>query len=152
MVAGGGARPRVASKLGGKLPQWTGVGDLGALREVLPPGTTLLEPEGTRSGEVWLELVRGGDRAWIVCDAFFNVAAFEPGFSGWVLRATRTGPGLSLGQTWKYLQLADRARYKAWLLERLAGGPPNVLVVAHGSVLRDVALGERLRAIVEERL
>jgi hypothetical protein len=146
VVASDVARGRVAKKIRSE------VHDLGVLEAALPAGVTLLVPEGTRSGEVWLEVEGAGERVWVVCDAFFNMPSLPGGFAGWALGATGTGPGLKLGHTWKYLQLSDRSRYKEWLLGRLEQRPPTVLVVAHGQILRDVALGTRLRAIVEERL
>jgi len=128
---------------------WSQLDDLGG---ALAPDTRLLVPEGTRSGEAWLEIERGGERVWVIGDAFFNVPKLPTGPTGVFCRLTGTAPGLRLGQTWKYLQLRDRGRYKAWLLDRLATAPPTVLVPAHGDVVRDQDLGARLRQIAEARL
>ncbi|NUP06132.1 MAG: hypothetical protein HOW73_08750 [Polyangiaceae bacterium] len=147
VVAGDVAKKRLEGKLSP-----LALGEAAMLRERLPASITWLEPEGTRNGEVWLEISHGDQIAWLVCDAFFNVPASPKGFMGWALRAIETVPGLKLGTTWKYLALADRGRYKGWLLERLATKPPTMLVFSHGDTLVDEQLGQRLASIVEERL
>lgn len=127
-------------------------GEIDELAGGLAPDTRLLVPEGTANGEAWIEIERGDERVWIVSDAFFNVSEIPGGFVGLFVRATQTGPGLRLGQTWKYMALADRARYRDWLLARLAAAPPTTLVPSHGDIARGADLGERLAAIVRERL
>jgi hypothetical protein len=125
---------------------------LSVLAERLPPSVSLLEPEGVDSGEVWLEIVDGEARTWIVCDAFFNEAEHPSGFFGFGCRITGTTAGLRLGQTWKYLQLGDRAAYRAWLCDRLTSAPPTRLVMAHGRVIEAPDLGQRLERLVRDRL
>lgn len=136
------ARPRLARKLD---VAWD---DLEALRAALPEDARLLVPEGTRNGEVWL-VVRD---TWIVCDAFFNLTSLPRGAAGLFCRVTQTGPGLRLGQTWKYLALRDRGAYARWLLHELTNAPPRRLVMAHGTILEGDDLAERLAALVRARL
>ncbi|HTJ80844.1 MAG TPA: hypothetical protein VL400_03950 [Polyangiaceae bacterium] len=140
------ALPRLAKKVD---IAWSQPDDLvGALAS----DTTLLIPEGTASGEAWLSVERGPTRIWIVCDAYFNLETLPRGVMGAFCKVSRTGPGLSIGQTWKYVQLRDRKRYKAWLLARLAAAPPTVLVPSHGEIVRGDDLGERLAAHARARL
>jgi hypothetical protein len=145
-VASKVALPRLTKKV--DVP-WT---DLDELEGALADDTTLLVPEGTASGEVWLSVERKDERVWIVCDAFFNLRTLPVGPLGLFCRATKTGPGLSVGRTWKYLQVGDRAAYKRWLLAQLKKAPPTVLVPAHGEIARGNDLGATLTELVERRL
>jgi hypothetical protein len=107
-----------------------------------------LEPPGISSGEIFVD----AEGTWIVCDAFFNEPDPGTGFMGFGLRLSGTIPGLRIGQTWKFLQLADRATYKAFVLERLESAPPSGLIMAHGDPIRGADVGARLADLVRGRL
>lgn len=145
-VASSAARPRLEAKCGHAFAQ------LDALRERLPPEVTILEPPGTKSGEVWLRLQTARGVAWAVCDAFFNVREPVSGAMGLALRATGTAPGLRIGSTFRWLALRDRRAYRGWLEERIRGDSPRVLIPSHGEVIVDDALPERLAELVRRRL
>ncbi|MCZ7680230.1 MAG: hypothetical protein M5U28_16275 [Sandaracinaceae bacterium] len=145
-VASGTAAPRLTAKCGHDFAS------LDALRERLPSSVTLLEPPGTKTGEVWLRVETDGGVAWAVCDAFFSVSRPLSGMMGLVLRATGTAPGLRIGSTFLWLALADRRAYRRWLEERLEEDAPRVLVPSHGDVIHDEALPERLRELAARRL
>ncbi len=144
------ATERAARRLGAKLRRE--ISGLAELSASLPGEVALLEPPGVGSGEVWLELSEGARRTWIVCDAFFNEPAHPSGFFGLGCRMTGTTFGLRLGQTWKYFQLADRARYRDFVLERLERAPPTRLVMSHGDTLESSELPGLLTALVRSRL
>lgn len=125
---------------------------LGALAALLPDEARLLEPPGTRNGEVWLEVDTADGPVWVVCDAFFNVPRHPRGAIGLFCRLTGTTPGLRIGATWKWLALRDRARYAAWVLERLRDRPPAGLIVSHGVAAGGPELAARMIDLVERRL
>lgn len=135
VVASAGARTRLEKKLG------RGVGELERL--ALPLGMTWLFPEGTKNGEVWLEV----ERTWVVCDAFFNEPENPTGTFGLGCRLTGTTPGLRIGGTWPLLHLASRAQYRRWLTAALGERPPTRLVPSHGDVAEGEDLGQRLLAL-----
>jgi hypothetical protein len=118
----------------------------------LPPGAELVEPPGTRLGEVWLTVDGQDGPVWIVCDAFFNVPRHPRGPTGLFTRLFGLSAGLRIGTTWKFIGLRDRARYAEWVLARLHASPPSVLVPAHGAPVAGPDLGARLIALVESRL
>lgn len=147
VVSSDAARPRLSSQRPG-----LAFGPLAEAAALLPPGASFLLPEGTRIGEVWLRLEGPKGVAWVVSDAFFHVTDRVPGAPGLFLRATRATPGLSLGDTFKWLATRDRRRYRAWLLDRLERDQPTVMAFGHGAALEDPALPGRLRALAEARL
>jgi glyoxylase-like metal-dependent hydrolase (beta-lactamase superfamily II) len=87
-----------------------------------------------------------------VCDAFFNVPGPLSGPTGLMLRATGTATGLRIGNSFRWLAIGDGGAYRAWLEAELAERPPTVLVPAHGDVIEDDDLGERLLQLVRRRL
>ncbi len=125
---------------------------LAELAAALPPSAELLTPPGLKSGEVWLRVAAGDRVTWVVSDAFFNLARNARGFTGFMLRATGTAPGLRIGRTFTGLAMGDRASYRDWLLERLAADRPTTLVPGHGELLSDPELRARLDALVRARL
>ena len=125
---------------------------LSVLAERLPDEARLVEPPGTRNGEVWLEIDGADGPLWVVSDAFFNVPRTPGGFIGLFCRVTGTTPGLRIGSTWKYLALRDRRRYAEWLLSRLHAAPPAALIPSHGEPVAGPDLGARVIALVERRL
>lgn len=119
---------------------------------LLPPGARLLEGPGVKNGEVFLSLPGDGGRTWIVCDAFFNMTTPVSGAMGWFLRATRTTPGLCLGQTFRWLALSDEKAYRGWLLATLEAERPRRVIFSHGAPLDGPDTSDRLRALAEARL
>jgi len=121
-------------------------------RVPLPKGVTFLEPEGMKTGETWLRIETSAGVTWVVSDAFFDVSRPVSGLSGFGLRATGTIPGLRIGSTFLWLALEDKKRYGAWLLDRLNVDRPKTLVVGHGEPVSGDDLGDRLRALVQQRV
>jgi len=145
IVASATALPRLRKK------HALAIADESRLRGALPPHISLHVPPGTRAGELWLSVAGASGRAWVVCDAFFNVAHAPRTPMGLLLRALGIAPGLRIGTSFLWL-LRDRAAYCDWLLSKLAEERPTLLVPSHGDVVQDDSLPERLRALVERRL
>jgi len=140
------AQARVRAKSG------LDVEPLDALRPRLRAECELLEPDGTRAGEVWVTAPAPNGVAWIVADAFFHAAESPTGFTGWFLRRTKTVPGLCLGWTFLKLGLRDRRAYKRWLDERLENAPPAMMIFAHGEPRATPELADELRQLSRTRL
>jgi hypothetical protein len=139
IVAGQTAIPRLRKK--------TGLSRIEAAE-----GASFLECRGTKTGETWLSLEAGGERTWVVCDAFFHVTREVTGAMGFALRATKTLPGLSIGNTFRWLALRDQAEYREWAQTALAGERPARLVVSHGEPVSGPGLNERLESLLRSRL
>ena len=136
------ARPRVAKLTGVELLP------LDELRARLPEGVTLLEPPGTRAGEVIMEVLTDDGPVWCAADAFFNIAHPLLSKAGFAMRLFGNGPHLKIGATFRYIAVRDRKAYFAWLRETLDARKPTVLVPGHGDVVRDKDLSSRLLALI----
>jgi hypothetical protein len=138
------ASPRAIPRLTGKghadLRSIDEAGELGELR--------LLACPFTRTGETW---VTKGDTL-MVCDAFFNVPGPLKGGMGFFLKMTRTGPGVKLGRTFRYLAIEDVKRYRDWANETIEELRPRRVLFSHGDPLEGDDLVPRLRAAISEAL
>jgi len=118
----------------------------------LPAGGRLLECEGTKAGETLVSLPGPRGRTWIVCDAFFHVTRPVTGAMGLALRATKATPGLAIGQTFLWLALKDRRRYRQWATETIEHERPTALWLSHGDTVEGDDLPERLVGLVRARV
>jgi len=126
-----------------------GVGPLSGV--VLPSGAALHPLEGTKNGETLLSVpLGGGARGLVVCDALFHVNRPTTGLTGVILRATDTAPGLTIGKTFLWLGVADRAAFAASLRRVLAETRPTKLFFSHGDPY-DVGDGARLHEVIAGR-
>ena len=120
------------------------IGGLSSLREQLPAHASIMEPPGTRSGEVWLRVEGESGVTWVVGDAFFNYDVVPLGAIGVITWLFAIGPGLRIGSTFRYFALKDRASYGPWLKAQLEADRPTRLVPAHGEIRSGVGLPETL--------
>ncbi|MBK8258915.1 MAG: hypothetical protein IPK82_40430 [Polyangiaceae bacterium] len=130
-----------------------GLVDLSQLK--LPAGVHVLEPEGLKNGEAWLSLPGELGTTWIVCDAWFNVKRPFTGFMGAMLRALKTGPGLAVNLTFRWLAVGNVASYVASARALLEAEKPTSIVVCHGDAITSeggTAAHEQARDILDRRL
>ena len=111
---------------------------LGACAEALGPQSSILEPAGLKTGEVWLKVSDKGNVAWVVTDAFCG--AKEP--PGTVVDTPQI-----LG-TFPSFGIADRAIYLAWARQQLARDQPTTIIPCHGALVRDPMLPQKLERLL----
>lgn len=146
VVASETASPRLHKKLGIELQP------LDVMTGKLPEHVELIEPPGTKNGEVWLAVHGPEGTAWIVTDAFFNLERHPPGPMGLLCRAMKISAGLRIGSSWRWMALSHQAAYRQWLLDTLQAAPPATLIMSHGEIVRGDDLGERLVELVTSSL
>lgn len=118
----------------------------------LPENIELLEPAGSRAGEVWLRVRMEEEITWIVCDAFFNMPKLSPRFlTRLIQRAMKAAPGLSISRVVKWILIKNRSLYREWVLEQLEKDQPSILIPAHGEIIRDKELPIKLKRLIEIR-
>jgi hypothetical protein len=127
------------------------VADPSRLGAILPAGVALLVPPSTRAGELWLCVQGAAGRAWLVADAFFNIARTPRTPMGLLLRLLGISPGLRIGTSFRWL-IRDRAVYRDWLLATLRERPPTTLIPCHGDILHAPDLPDRLARLAAARL
>lgn len=113
---------------------------LDALEAELPDAMKVLNAQGLKTGEVWLQVSVGSGTAWIVVDAFCGADVYG------------TGKGPELLKTFKTYGLQDKDRYLAWLKAQIDTAGPDVLAPCHGSAVQSSDLADTLLALVTERL
>ncbi len=129
LISSSNAKPRLKKQTGLEFK------GLEILAKHLPYHIQIVEPEGLKTGEVWLEITANKKSpALIVCDAFTSIAANAGEFS--------ETPSM-LGTFPKY-GVGDRAVYTSWAKEKIARLSPTLMVPCHGQPVRNVALGNLL--------
>lgn len=130
-----------SEKAAPRLKKVTGVkvNGLTALEALLPSGAVRLEPEGLKTGEVWLSLKSGGQRCWLVVDAFCGPQKQAKQEESDEPEILKPFPTYGIG---------DKAAYRSWVLSQIRSDKPKMLVPCHGAVLRAPDLPERLEALV----
>jgi hypothetical protein len=121
----------------------------GSIRDQLPEGVQLLEPPGTRMGEIWLEVQTAEGCMWIVCDSFFNFPRVPKKWGPRMLmKVMNSGPGLSVSRLTYWVGIENRKVYREWVLQQMERNPPRILVPNHGRILQDEHLPERIQELL----
>lgn len=108
----------------------------------LPDNVQILEPEGLKTGEIWLEIRSGVDVIWIVTDAFTAKPVATDDYA--------QEPSI-LGTFPKY-GVQDGAIFKSWVYARILKLAPNILVPCHGAFLKSKSLGQDLIKLLDKTL
>lgn len=132
-----GAQPR--------LEKLTGLAFAGltALQSQLPKAWSLLEPEGLKTGEVWLSAGGDGASAWFVVDAFGG---------GKVAKTEKRVTSVEFLKTFPKYGVQDKGTYLAWLTARLVADAPKMIVPCHGAMMADSDLDTRVRVAANKLL
>lgn len=130
-----------SEKAAPRLKKVTGVTvkGLAALEALLPSGADLLEPEGLKTGEVWLRWKSGKQKCWLVVDAFCGPQKQAKQQLSDEPEILKPFPTYGIG---------DKAAYRSWVLPQIRGDKPKTLVPCHGAVLRAADLPAKLETLV----
>lgn len=118
------ARPRLEKQTG------LSFGKLHPLGELLPDNGQIVEPDGLKTGEVWLTMQTGEETVWVVCDAF-------KGASG---KTVAEGVRIELLGTFPTYGVKNMGLYATWVKARLIAQPPTLVVPCHGGLVRSETL------------
>ncbi|WP_420334530.1 hypothetical protein [Roseibium sp.] len=132
LVSSDTARPRLEKVTGCRF------GDLSGLRQVLPDCVSLMEPEGLKTGEVWMIVRAGAELVWVVTDTFCGLLEKDN---------ARARPGFL--KTFPTYGLKDKQRFSDWVRQRLAEEVPTMIVPCHGEIVRSAALDSEIDALLE---
>lgn len=104
----------------------------------LPMGARLIEPQGLKTGEVWIDAAVKDVRLWIVTDAFRGPKA-PP-------KAISDRPELL--STFPTYGIANKQVYFDWLEQTARETAPNMLLPCHGSIVSNNGLFTDLTNLV----
>lgn len=113
---------------------------LDALASRMPSGASLRQPEGLKTGEVWLELTGKGDVAWVVADAFSGP------------KSKKVETKLQMLGTFPKYGVEDAGKYCTWLEGALSASSPTLILPCHGSSVRAPDLDQQARSLVKSNL
>jgi hypothetical protein len=113
---------------------------LDACAKALGPETSILQPAGLKTGEVWLKVRDNGNAhvAWVVTDAFCGPRKSSD--------SVADTPEI-LG-TFPSFGIDDRTKYVTWVRQQLARDQPTTLIPCHGALIRDANLPEKLERLL----
>ncbi len=101
---------------------------------------SLLEPQGLKTGEVWLRIAETDLIAWLVVDAFSGAAAKKG--------ETFTGSPDFL-KTFPVYGVDDKLVYTTWALKQIRSDQPEIMIPCHGSSVRTKDLPKKLEEIIK---
>ncbi len=130
------AKPRLRKQTG------LDFASMDVLNAALPENMQLLQPEGLKTGEVWLQVQHGQRVAWLVTDAFSGAPRPEGEFN--------TAPTM-LG-TFPKFGIKHARTYRDWLEKRISVQPPTHLLPCHGSLVQNASLGAALITVLEDSI
>ncbi|WP_422041374.1 hypothetical protein [Roseibium sp.] len=131
LIASDAARPRLKKVTGYRF------GDLAELRKALPDSVSLVEPEGLKTGEVWMVIRAAREIVWVVTDAFCGLQdkGDERARAGFL-------------KTFPTYGLEDKKRFSDWVRQRLSKEVPTMIVPCHGEIVEHEALGAEINALL----
>lgn len=112
---------------------------LAALGARLPEGCDFLEPEGLKTGEVWVR-IKSKETALIVTDAF----------SAELLPFGEYAGAPSLLGTFPTYGVRDLAQFRTWTLSLFEKSAPTLLLCCHGSPVKAKALRKQLSDLLTD--
>ncbi len=132
LCCSGKAKPRLEKITGLKFDT------LESLDEDLPDTMQILEPDGLKTGEIWIRIQGQDQLAWILTDAFCGPKGKQSDMSD--------KPEL-LG-TFPKFGVADKKIYSHWVDQTLSRNIPTRIIPCHGSMISGPNLGKALRTIL----
>lgn len=112
------------------------------LRSQLANNQRILEPEGLKTGEVWVEVRTQSETAWIVTDAF-SARLHSPGVCAEAPNMLGTFPRYGV---------KDASVFKDWANRQLSNDRPTILLSCHGSPVNAPDLDVQLNDLLTDTL
>ncbi len=116
--------------------------DLEKLAGDLPDGLDVLEPDGLKTGEVWIAARTDHRVAWIMTDTFSGPKG-KPGHIADKVQLLGTFPKFGI---------ADKQSYSTWLKNRVNKESPSLVIPCHGSMIQSPRLADDLKSVLENAL
>lgn len=109
------------------------------LKQSLLPNMTLVEPEGLKTGEVWMNMTCKTHQVWIVTDAFRGRGKTN----------TVSSKDVELLGTFPKFGIENLNQYANWLALWVTRGQPDIIVPCHGTVAVGSNIGSQALTLVQ---
>ena len=127
-----------------RLDQQTGLNhkSLIGFKRRLAKSMAILEPEGLKTGEVWLRVELQSGCAWLVTDAFCGT------------KMTTTKASMSCKEphllgTFPSFGVKDKAVYLDWVTRQANEDKPKMVIPCHGAVIAGRGLAQKMIRLLE---
>jgi hypothetical protein len=129
-----------------KQSKLTGIRPLADAASLVGDRVELVDMPHYKSGEVLVRWKVEDGWAWYVTDVIFNFPNLPKGPFGWVMKWTKSGPGLRRNAIGGAFMVKDKRALYAWLGEQADKTPPRMVVACHLDVARLADPGAEIRA------
>ena len=133
LISGAAERPRLEKITSRKFE------GLAELRRGLPEHVSLVEPEGLKTGEIWLKVAGSAGVAWIVTDAFCGLAATK-----------NEEATLGLLKTFPRYGIQNADKFSTWVRNRLETEVPTLILPCHGKAVTGRDLKTDVSTLLEQ--
>ena len=116
---------------------------LTGLKRKLPAAVSLIEPQGLKTGEVWLRVKQSNQICWIVGDAFCGPAKGNRNSFSAMPELLKPFPTYGIG---------NRTEYVAWVTSQIEADLPTTVVPCHGGLIRSKQLPQKLLKLVSQKI
>jgi len=135
LCAPDGAIPRLQKITGQRLDNLDGV------KALLEKHSDFIEPEGLKTGEVWLRIKAKSLTAWLVVDAFCGSKIEAGKTHADTPELLKTFPSFGVGQ---------KDAFVSWVNDQIGRDQPGVVVPCHGSIIRAEDLAKKLKKLISD--
>ncbi len=136
VVCSANAKPRLEKQTALKFQP------LDQLASAIPSSIEIIEPQGLKTGEVWLRISLNDEVILVVTDAFCAPDAPQGEFAN---RPDILKPFPKFG-------IGDANLFKTSALEIIDERPPTILIPCHGAPVKNKSLADDLKALLEKRI
>lgn len=118
--------------------------NLSGLNRVIPllrDTMEILQPEGLKTGEVWVRIDQEATISWLVVDAFSGPKPNASGAPSASPEMLKTFPNFGVG---------DKTAYVNWVSAQVRADQPHRLGPCHGSIIQAPDLPEKLLTLIAD--
>jgi hypothetical protein len=126
---GGIARVEKQSKVSGIRP-------IAEASSLLGGKVEMIEMPHFKQGEILVRWPIEGGYAWYVTDILFNMPELPKGPFGYVMKWSRSAPGLRRNWLSGIFALKDKRAFAPWLAAEAEKTPPKLVIACHGDLAR----------------
>jgi hypothetical protein len=146
------APAKASARVAKKQPKLRVIEPLEALAPLLADGVRVLDLPGISIGETWITVEAASGPIWYVADSCFSMETAPASLIPRLLfKWTDSAPGFKINGLGLAMFTKDKPALRKFMLDRLAEQAPSTVITAHGAVVREAGLRERMTGMVNAR-